>query len=185
MEYAENERKRKPNSILALFIAIVALMAFQGCSPSASVTLIEGTGIECPSGSLGMVVLVKNNLETGNIGVKVSMTVENFGNLEDVDNKSAQEVTEKLVKGASIINPNKDYSEDNYFHYYNNQEFVKGSTCKITLFYFVEPEMVDENLAFSYDYDIGKKQIKINTPITKEMIEKSLKNTESTQIAIK
>jgi hypothetical protein len=192
MKYAESKKEkkivRKTNCILAMVIAVIVLIALQGCSPSATVTLIEGTGNESPGGSLGMVVLIKNNLEAGNIGVKVSMYVNNFGDLQGINNDNAQEVTAELVKGASIVNPNRSYTEQKYYHYYNDTEFVKGRTCKIVLFYFVRPDMIDENLVFNYDYDTGNKHIKVRKHITKEMIEKSFTkgeiNTGSTTITI-
>ena len=192
MEYAESKKQkkiaRKNNCILSTIIAIFVLTVLQGCNPSATITSIEGTGNESPGGSLGMVLLIKDNLEAGNCGIKVSMTVNNFGNLQDIKNEDVQAVTEELVKGASIVNPNRSYTEQNYYYYYYNDEFLKGRTCKIVLFYFVKPDMIDENLAFNYDYNTGNKHIKVRQSITKKMIEKSFTegeiNTGNTAITI-
>jgi hypothetical protein len=192
-EYSEHRKEkktvRKTDCILAMVIAIIVLTALQGCSSSATVTLIEGTGNESPGGNLGMVVLVKNNLDAGNIGVKVSMHVNNFGDLQGVNNDNVQEVTAKLAKGASIVNPKRSYTEQQYYYYYHKEDFVKGSTCKIVLFYFVKPDMIDENLVFNYDYNTGNKHIKVSKHITKKMLAKSFTegeiNTGNTKITIK
>jgi hypothetical protein len=158
---------------VAAIAACLAVTVLQGCNPSATITSIEGTGNESPGGSLGMVLLIKNNLEAGNCGIKVSMTVNNFGDLKGVKNEDVRAVTEELVKGAGIVNPNRSYTEKNYYYYYYTNDFLKGRTCKIVLFYFVKPDMIDENLAFNYDYRTGNRHIKVRKSITKKMIEKS------------
>ncbi|MDR1746329.1 MAG: hypothetical protein LBR49_03555 [Tannerella sp.] len=177
------------NGIIVTIIAIVAFAGLLGCGPSATVIGIEGTGNESPNGSLGMVMLIKNNLEAGNIGVKVSMYVRNFGILRDVKNSDARSVTEALVKGASIVNTARNYSEKQYYYFYSEKEFVKGKNCKIVLYYFVKPDMIDENLAFNYDFSAGDKHIKAKKTIKEVMLSKSFDKDQvqagSTTINIK
>jgi len=193
MEFAASQKEKKTagknNCILSTIIAIIVSTILQGCNPSATITSIEGTGNESPGGTLGMVLLVKNNLDLGNCGIKVSMTVNDFGDLQGVKNEDVRAVTEELVKGAGIVNPNRSYTEKHYQYFYYADDFLKGRTCKIVLFYFVKPDMIDENLAFFYDYNSGNKHIKVRKSITKKMIEKSFiegeVNTGNTTITIK
>jgi len=146
-------------TVLGVIIILFVVFLVRGMAPSAAVTF-TGTGNNCPGGTLGLVSIVADRLGKGDIGMKATLEIKNFGY-----DGNAQKACDELKTGAKLYNKSSGYSETMYYTVYYEGTYKKGKYAVLDLYYFVNKDEINNDLRFSYNYTTkGGKTISIDVP---------------------
>ncbi|MDR0841690.1 MAG: hypothetical protein LBN26_09985 [Christensenellaceae bacterium] len=138
----------------AIISMVMLLLFLSGCAKAGGKAAFEDYTGNAPNGALGTIKLLMDNPD--HKGVKVTLTLSGFGEIQNVkNNKDAEQVSEALVKYASLYNEDGDFRGAQYYYIYFTKEFKPGKACKLELYYLVPPESANDTLCFKFDYPDG------------------------------
>jgi hypothetical protein len=139
---------------IVIISTLMVLLFLSGCTKAGGEVTFEDYTGNAPNGAFGTIKLLMDNPD--HKGVKVTLILSGFGDVKNIKDKNdAQEVSESLVKYASLYNEDSDFSGKQYFYLYFTKDFKPGKACKLEFYYLVPPESANENLRFKFNYPDG------------------------------
>ena len=133
-------------------MAMIIGVTFFACNRGVSVVSTELYDGQAPNGALGTISYIHERQVKGYRGLKVEISVNGFGDIPAVNANDVQQVSEKLVKYAKLVNEKTGYTDTQYYYTYRSKKFEPKSCCILTFYYMVPPDAANESLHFVFDY---------------------------------
>lgn len=136
-------------------LALIIGLTFFACSGGVSVISTELYDGESPNGDSAIVDYVFDCQIKGYRGLKIEISVNNFGDIPNVNADDPEQVSKEFVKYAKLGNKARYfYTGPHYYYTYSAEKFEPKKRCVLTFYYMVSPMDANKELKFIFDYNV-------------------------------